>query len=133
VKTSNPTYFDILLDCARDAGSVEEMTIILRFTDTETGCIREHIVEFTALQVTTAATLTDSILRELQSLGLNINDFCGQGYDNGANMVGMNSGVKTKILAINPRAVFTVCGCHNWNLLLEDATKLSRMTFSFFG
>jgi hypothetical protein len=26
-----------------------------------------------------------------------------------------------------------VCGCHNWNLLLEDATKLSRMTFSFFG
>jgi hypothetical protein len=47
----------------------------------------------------------------------------GQGYDDGADMVGVNSGVKTKILAINPRAFSMACGCHNWNLLLGDAAK----------
>jgi hypothetical protein len=72
-------------------------------------------------------------LTELQNLRLDINDCRSQDYDNGANMVGMNSGVKMKILAINPRAVFTACGCHSWNLLLGDATKSSRMAISFFG
>jgi hypothetical protein len=53
-------------------------------------------------------------------------------YDNGANVVGVNSGVKMKILAINPRPFFTACGCHNWNLLLGDATKSSRMAIRIF-
>jgi hypothetical protein len=119
----------MLLDCTRDAGCIEQMTIILRYVDTETGCTEEHSVGFIAVWETTAATLTDTIFRELQSLGLNTNECHGQGYDNGANMVG----VKMKILAINPRAFFTACGCHNWNLLLGDAAKSSRMTISFFG
>jgi hypothetical protein len=42
-------------------------------------------------------------------------------------------GVKKKILAINPRTFFTACGCQNWNLLLGDAAKSSRMTISFFN
>jgi hypothetical protein len=70
----------------------------------------------------------DTILRELQSLGLDKNDCHG----NGANMSGVNSGVKTKILATNSRYFFTGCGCHNCNLLLGDATKSSRMAISFF-
>jgi hypothetical protein len=65
--------------------------------------------------------MTDTILRELQSLGLDVNDCRGQDYDNGVNMVGVYSGVKTKILTINPKAFFTACGCYNWNLLFYDA------------
>jgi hypothetical protein len=71
-------------------------------------------------------------LKELQSLGLDTNDCHGQGYDNGANMVGMNSNIKRKILAINPRAFFTACGYHNWNLLLGNAAKSSRTAISIF-
>jgi hypothetical protein len=48
-------------------------------------------------------------------------------------MVGVNSCVKMEILASNPRDFFTACCCHNWNLLLGDATKSSRMAISFFG
>jgi hypothetical protein len=66
-------------------------------------CIEEYIVGFIAVQETTAATLKATILREL-SLGLDIKDCRGQGYDSGANMVGVNSGVKTKILVISPTA-----------------------------
>jgi hypothetical protein len=110
------------------------MAIIFRYVDTDTGYIEEHFIGFIAVQETTAAILTDTISRKLQSLGLDINDCRGrQGYDNGANIVSVNSGVKAKIIAINPRAFFTACGCYNWNLLLGDVAKSSRMAISFFG
>ncbi|GBP13472.1 hypothetical protein EVAR_4221_1 [Eumeta japonica] len=64
---------------------------------------------------------------------LNIQDCRGQGYDNGANMVGVNTGVKTRILNINPRAFFTPCGCHSWNLLLVDAANSSVAAKTLFG
>lgn len=47
-------------------------------------------------------------------------------------MAGINSGVRTRILNINPRTFFTTCGCHSWNLLLVDAAKSSSATKTFF-
>jgi hypothetical protein len=120
-------YFYILLDCTRDADRVGQMTIILRYVDTETRYIEEHYVGFAAVQETIAATLTDTILRELQSLRLDTNDCRRHGCYNGANMVGW-----LKVLAINPRTFFIACGFHNWNLLSSDAAKSSRMVISFF-
>jgi hypothetical protein len=38
-------------------------------------------------------------------------------------MFGMNSGTKMKIFVINPRAFFTACFCHDFNLLLGHAKE----------
>lgn len=38
-----------------------------------------------------------TILKELQSLCLNANDYHNQGHDNAANMAGMDTDVKKKI------------------------------------
>ncbi|GFX52881.1 zinc finger MYM-type protein 1 [Trichonephila clavipes] len=76
---------------------------------------------------------TNSILQELDRNGLDIQNCRGQGYDNGANMVCINKGVRTSILNINPRAFFTPCGCHSWNLLLIDAANSSATAKTFFG
>jgi hypothetical protein len=43
------------------------------------GCIRERFIQLTAVNETVAATLTDTVLRELKYLDLSINDCCGQG------------------------------------------------------
>ncbi|GFU07555.1 zinc finger MYM-type protein 1 [Trichonephila clavipes] len=48
-------------------------------------------------------------------------------------MVGINKGVRTRILIINPKAFFTPCGCHSWNLLLIDAANSSATAKTFFG
>lgn len=48
-------------------------------------------------------------------------------------MIGINSGVKTRILNINPRAFFTPCGYYSWNLLLVDAANSSAAAKTFFG
>ncbi|CAA0817438.1 TTF-type zinc finger protein with HAT dimerisation domain [Striga hermonthica] len=69
----------------------------------------------------------------LISLGLNIDDVRGQGYDNGSNMKGKHQGVQTRVLEINPRALYMPCACHSLNLTLSDMAKSYRKAISFFG
>ncbi|GFT40466.1 zinc finger MYM-type protein 1 [Trichonephila clavipes] len=109
------------------------MSIILRFCNSSTGAIEEHFVGFIAFSETTGEYITNSILQELERNGLDIENCRGQGYDNDVNMVGINTGVRTRILNINPRTFFTPCGCHSWNLLLIDAANSSATAKTFFG
>ena len=102
-------YYGFLLDCTRDASRVEQMSIILRFCNSSTGAIEEHFVGFIAITETTGEYLASSILKELERNVLDLQNCRGQGYDNGANMVGINKGVRTRALNINPRAFFTGC------------------------
>ncbi|GFV73762.1 zinc finger MYM-type protein 1 [Trichonephila clavipes] len=126
-------HYAFLLDCTRDGSRVEQMSIILRFCNSSTGALEEHFVGFIAFAETTGEYITNSILQELDRNGLDIPNCRGQGYDNGANMVGINKGVRTSILNINPRAFFTPCGCHSWNMLLIDAAYSSATAKTFFG
>lgn len=64
---------------------------------------------------------------------MSIDDIRGQGYDNGSNMKGKNKGVQKRLLEINPRAVYTPCGCHSLNLVLSDIASSSPIAVSFFG
>ncbi|GFW66528.1 zinc finger MYM-type protein 1 [Trichonephila clavipes] len=125
-------YYAFLLDCTRDVSRVEQMSIILRFCNSSTGAIEEHFIGFIAFAETTGEYKTNSILQELERNGLDIQNCRGQGYDNGANRVGINKGVRTRILNINPRAFFTPYGCHSWNLLLIDAANSSATAKTFF-
>ncbi|GFY10860.1 zinc finger MYM-type protein 1 [Trichonephila clavipes] len=109
------------------------MSIILRFCNSSTGAIDEHFVGFIAFAETTGEYITNSMLQELERNGLDIQNCRGQRYDNGANMVGINKGVRTRIFNINLRAFFTQCGCHSWNLLLIDAANSSATAKTFFG
>ncbi|GFV84582.1 zinc finger MYM-type protein 1 [Trichonephila clavipes] len=124
-------YYTFLLDCTRDVSRVEQMSIILRFCNSSTGAIEEHFVGFIAFAETTGESITNSILQKLERNVLDIQNCRGQGYDNSANMVGINKG--KRILDINPRAFFTPCGCHSWNLLLIDAANSSATAKTFFG
>ncbi|XP_051168857.1 zinc finger MYM-type protein 1-like [Leptopilina boulardi] len=128
-KVKQAKYFAFMLDCTRDVSRTEQMSIILRFCNALTGELEEHFIGFIAASETTGEFITKLVLNELEKHGLDIQNCRGQGYDNGANMVGINKG----ILNINPRAFFTPCGCHSWNLILVDAAKSSSTATTFFG
>ncbi|XP_047132451.1 uncharacterized protein LOC124811181 [Hydra vulgaris] len=66
-------------------------------------------------------------------LGLDVENIRGQGYDNGANMKGHNSGVQARLLERNSRAFYTPCVCHNYNLVLGDMAKRCSDAMTFFG
>jgi hypothetical protein len=63
-----------------DAGHIEQMTIILTYVDTETGCMNGYFDESILVQYTIDATLMNTILREQQSLHTDINDCYGHVY-----------------------------------------------------
>ena len=127
-------YYSIILDCTRDVSRVEQMSLVLRYVDVNSGDIKEHFIGFIPVEKTTGADLADYVLSELKSLGLKLEDCRGQGYDNGANMKGHKSGVQARILDMNPLAFFTPCEKgHNWNLLLGDAAASCTSAKLFFG
>lgn len=73
------------------------------------------------------------ILKRLEELKVPFMDRRGQSYDNGANMREKNKGVQSRLLEMNPRALFVSCGAHSLNLLVSDATKGSVDVTSYFG
>jgi hypothetical protein len=77
--------------------------------------------------------LFDELKSALASLDLNIADVRGQaGYDNGSNMKGKHQGVQTRMLEINPRALYMACACHSLNLTLYDMGTSCRCDIYLF-
>ena len=91
------------------------MSFTLRCVDISTSPIKiiEHFVEFVKVDDTTRKGLFDEIINVINIIELDINDIRGHGYDNGSNMKGKHQGVQKRLLDINPRAVYTPCGCHS--------------------
>lgn len=130
-------YFSIMVDCTSDLAHVEQTSIILRYVSL---CpiqnkfkIDERFLSLSAIHDTTGLGITDTIIGQLEKFKLNVQNLRGQGYDNGANMVGIVKGVQNRILEINSRALFVPCACHKLNLMVNDTAKLiDGQAFKFF-
>ncbi|XP_047122997.1 zinc finger MYM-type protein 1-like [Hydra vulgaris] len=129
-------YFSIVLEGTPDCSHVEQMTIIIRFVKVDSlkkeFSIKEHFLGFVPLKKTTGAYMAETIIQQLEEMELPIDNLRGQGYDNGANMIGKKNGVQKKILNINPRALFVPCSAHTLNLVVNDAANCCLMATSFF-
>ncbi|XP_025116124.1 zinc finger MYM-type protein 1-like [Pomacea canaliculata] len=138
---SHAKYYSVILDCTPDVSHNEQMTMIIRFVNVVTASessrshieIKEHFLGFVPLSETGSAFMTEVLLKQLQEMELDIDNLRGQGYDNGSNMKGKDSGVQKRIIDINPRAFFVPCSAHSLNLVVNDAAKSCLEAVNFFG
>ncbi|KAL3888791.1 hypothetical protein ACJMK2_001152 [Sinanodonta woodiana] len=131
-------YFAVILDCTPDISHQEQMSMVLRYVadgshSHVSAGVYEHFIKFIIVESSTGEHLFNTLIQELEMLGLDVGNIRGQGYDIGANMKGHNSGLQARLLERNPRAFFTPCVCHNFNLVLGDMAKTCPDAMTFFG
>jgi len=127
-------FFSIILDCTPDISHTEQLSVVIRIVSlAKEPHIKEHFMGVLEAEESTGQHLASLILKRLEELKVPFMDCRGQSYDNGANMRGKNKGVQSRLLEINPRALFVPCGAHSLNLLVADAAKGSIDATSYFG
>lgn len=139
----NAKYYSIILDCTPDISHKEQMTMIFRFVTTTEGInknekhtnvsVNEHFIDFIELHSATGLNMTNVLIQKLKDLDISIDDMRGQGYDNGSNMRGQNSGVQARVREINSRAFYVPCNAHCLNLVLNDAANCCLDAVKFFS
>ena len=91
-------FFSILPDEASDCSNKEQMSLVLRFVDSDLN-IREDFIKFIHCKWGLAgADLAAVILKALEGFSLNIEDCRGQGYDGAGAVAGYINGLSAYIL-----------------------------------
>lgn len=119
-------YFSILFDSTPDSSRQDQISQVIRTVECkEMGCrVVESFIDFITTTNKTGLGLSKVIQEKLEMDGLDLMDCRGQGYDNGANMAGIYSGVQARILEINDKAKFLPCAAHSLNLVGVNAAEI---------
>ncbi|XP_020266666.1 zinc finger MYM-type protein 1-like [Asparagus officinalis] len=87
----------IIVNEARDESKKEQMSIVLRFVDTN-GFIQERFFGFVHVFDTASLTLNNVIYSALAHYNLDVQNIKGQGYDGASNMMGEFNGLQALIM-----------------------------------
>ena len=89
-------YFSILADEVTDVSNREQLSLVIRFVDSD-GNIHEEFLGFQNLQRITGEAIASSILDTLPQWNLDIKNCRGQGYDGASNMSSSRRGTQALV------------------------------------
>ena len=115
-------YFTIMMDECVDSSNKEQLVICFRYV-TEELLVQEDFVGLYQIPNISADTIVSVITDALLRFNLNISRCRGQCYDGASNMSGCRNGVKTQILRLESRALYTHCYGHVLSLSVSDTIK----------
>lgn len=115
--------FSLIVDETSDVAGKEQVSVNIRCVDHDTLNVDEFFVGLCETPSMTGQSLFNLIQDVLTRLGLSFEYLRGQCYDGGSNMSGVKSGVKARILAEQPLALYIHCTAHALNLALQDSSK----------
>lgn len=107
--------FSVIVDSTPDLSHTDQLAFIFRFVSEE-GKIIERFVGFKPIESHTGESLANTVMALLDSLGLNIANCRGQGYDNASNMSGRYNGLQAHLKNKNLLIHYIPCAAHSLNL-----------------
>lgn len=125
-------FFSIMADEGTDVSNIEQLSFCLRSVDSEFN-VSEDFIGFYELTNIKSETIVKAIKDILLRCHLSLENCRGQTYDGASNMMGKRSGVSTKILEEQPKAVATHCQGHSLSLAIKTLTKDCRILSETMG
>lgn len=119
-------FICLMMDEATDISNRQQVTIVLRHVTNNMEVLEELIGMYQVPSID-SETLTKVAKDTLCRCNLSLNKLRGQCYDGASTMRGAKSGVAARILAEEPRALYTHCYGHSINLAACDAIKGTKL------
>lgn len=119
------SYYSVLADETKDLSKQEQMSIVLRYVDTETASVTERFLTFIPAMSLNAEILCKYILDTLDKFNIDPKLMISQGYDGASVMSGHCSGVQQRVREVAPNVIYMHCNAHILNLVLVDCVKIS--------
>lgn len=117
--------FSVLADETSDIFNKEQLTICVRYVNLEQKKIREDFLQFVEVTDVSGKALAQTILQNLEIMGLELNYLIGQGYDGAAAMSGKFNGTQKHINDKYPMALYIHCGAHCLNLAISFSCNVT--------
>ena len=119
--------FSILADEVRDCSNTEQMSFAIRFVDNSCQ-IREEFISFLECESGTSGQEHYlKIVNVIRDLGLEISNLRGQVYDRAGNMTEKKSGVSSRILKLNDKALYINCFNPRFNLVIAKSCNIQKV------
>ncbi|KAE9543274.1 hypothetical protein AGLY_003185 [Aphis glycines] len=118
------TYFSILADETTDTSHVEQLSINIRYVESDSKTIREDFVKFLKVIDLSGEALGKTITELIKQIGLSLMNLRGQGYDGAANMSGKFKGTQAYILKQQLLTTYVHWYSHCLNLVLVKACSV---------
>ena len=110
-------FFSIIADECSDVSNKEQLSLVLRYVNPDTSVICADFLAFLECKEgTSGPALATLIEREIEKMGLDMNNARGQCYDGAGNMKGIRKGVSSLFSEKYPKIIYFHCAGHKLNL-----------------
>ena len=112
-------FFSVLADEA-SCHNLEHVPVCPCFVDKEW----EEFIDFVNLQMVRAVDIADAIVTIIENIGVSLSGLCGQGYNGVSTMSGAKAGEQARIRQQQPKALYTRCAGHSFNLAIQNSCSI---------
>lgn len=125
------SYVAIEADETTDFSNIQQLVIIIRYVFRNK--IYERFWGFKNPDGHSSENIAQSLLEELEIMGISFDKLIAQSYDGAAVMSGRLNSVQTKVRNKYPNAHFIHCYAHQFNLIIQKAVSSNTGVKLFFA
>ena len=127
-KVQAAKWYTVIADEVTDVSHKEQLSIVLRYVDSDSLLVREDLVRFVECNTgISGLNLASKITTSLEELGLDLSNLRGQAYDGAGNMAGIGNGTAAVISAQYPLALYLHCASHCLNLAVVKSLQVTSV------
>lgn len=133
--------FSLIIDECTDVSTSKSLVLVVRFYDAHVEIVSDYFLALIKIEHSSASGIFGAICNFFQENQIPFKNLIGFAADNAATMMGHKSGVKQRLMQVNPDLYTLGCSCHSLDLcssaacckLPSSVEELSRDIYAYFS